>query len=293
MANVGIEIEVESRSVSQRDIRERILDGSLQTWELDPNEGSLRGGSYGWEIRTTGQGIPFGTLGGVLGELYPVLGDSTGVWRSAVHVHVDVRERTPYQRALALALAYVADYDIFRQVSPEREESNFCVPLENKTAQVTREVVRMASGGPPGGYGKYSSVNILPMRTFGTMEFRHMRTPECDNTVPSVRQALDQVRHFASLAHSVVTLGDMMPAPTSYDEVLSTFTALAHNRFIWRDIDIVPRKEASLAIMLALTSRRNRAEPALRTRQDTASLFERYIQAAEREMDEDTTGGEG
>lgn len=214
MRNVGIEIENESASVGRGQVLQHCsMPGSM--WEVDGHEGSLRAGQYGWEIRTKGQcGQPLGAAIQSLYTLYPLLQNSSGVWRAAVHVHVDVRDYSRPRQALALALAYVFDASMFELSSPERVESNFCVPLAHKSDAVRSTIAALRSGYPHEGHGKYSSVNANCLNSFGTLEFRHMRTPECGSTVDSVTSALASIELFVEAAHSIVELAGIIDEAT-------------------------------------------------------------------------------
>ena len=253
MARVGIEIEVESSEVDTHSIAQAIDEGHLTGWALDLNEHSLRGGSLGWEIKTTGRGIEMDTVWAALSQLYPIVRGSTGSWRAAVHTHVDVNELTYPQRALVLGLGYALDRSIFALVSPERTESNFCVPLDHKPNEVLTAVKTMARIHQPRPYGKYSSININPMSDLGTFEFRHMKTPASGTTVSSVNSMLQDIYKFVVAANEVVSVASYVPAPQTTADVVSSFFALASNKFLWDRVGLRVDPEAALAVAIALS----------------------------------------
>jgi hypothetical protein len=91
--------------------------------------------------------------------------------RTSIHVHVNVRDLTlPEVRQLILCYALLEPL-FFEFVGPVRKGSIFCVPLNytyipslyNKPVQGLIEK-----------WHKYTAFNILPMSSFGTVEFRHM-----------------------------------------------------------------------------------------------------------------------
>lgn len=199
---IGIEIENESLAISHGDVA-RALRAST-SWVVE-RDGSLRGHEMGWEVKTSGRGLPLDQALLSLNELYPVLRDCSGVWRAAIHVHVDATNLSWEQRALVLCMAYILDDSMFDLVSPERRESNFCVPLAQKAGQVLESIVSMVDGGEGTiDYGKYSSVNAGSLLRFGTFEFRHMRTPATDDTISSVTNALYKIAAFAQASHAIV-----------------------------------------------------------------------------------------
>lgn len=198
---VGIEVEIESIGRSYNQITEAMLSTN---WMVE-RDGSLRNDSgAAFEVKSAGP-IMIADLQPHLAQLYPVLADSSGSWRAAVHVHVNVLDLSWVQRALALGLAYAADLPLFAAFSPERVQSNFCVPLSHKQAGVFECMAGMVlQHGLISRYGKYSSVNIGRLNDLGTFEFRHLRTPKCGDSVAEVTQALGQIRRYAMACASIV-----------------------------------------------------------------------------------------
>ena len=91
--------------------------------------------------------------------------------RTSIHVHVNVRElEMSTVRQLILTYALLEPL-FFEYVGDVRKSSIFCVPL-NYTHLPSiyklpiQKLVEM--------WHKYTAFNILPMATFGTVEFRHM-----------------------------------------------------------------------------------------------------------------------
>jgi hypothetical protein len=197
--HIGIEVECESLSVGRRQA-ELTLDGG--TWLVE-SDGSLRG-NMSFELKSNGP-QPVNLLRSHLAELYPVLMRSSGTWRAAVHVHVDLRNEQWYRRALALAAAYAFDLCLFERFSPERVESNFCVPLSHKSMDVLDCINTMLVRHETTRYGKYSSVNVSRIHDLGTLEFRHMRTPEAGDTVSSVQEALRSIEEYARACHLITS----------------------------------------------------------------------------------------
>lgn len=197
--HIGIEVECESFGVGRREAA-MILDEG--TWLVE-SDGSLRG-NMAFELKSDGP-QPVNHLRSHLAELYPVLMQSSGTWRAAVHVHVDLRNHYWYKRALALAAAYAFDLCLFERFSPERVESNFCVPLSHKSMDVLACISRMITSNEVTRYGKYSSVNVSRLHDLGTLEFRHMRTPECGETVRSVQEALRSIEEYVRACHLITS----------------------------------------------------------------------------------------
>jgi hypothetical protein len=209
--HIGIEIEAETEEYDITYVR-RQLEGPLasQRWEVELDH-SLRGGSYGWEIKTAGEeGLPYETVRTSMLELLPMLTHSTGTWRAAVHCHVDVRDLMPRKQGLLLGLLYVLDDSIFERFSPARRESNFCVPLGNEVMR-TLDTIHMLDNNTLAGMGedcglcKYTSINVKPVATeMGTFEFRHMGTPAGSRNVNDVCRSLVDIWMYASTCAEIV-----------------------------------------------------------------------------------------
>lgn len=247
MRKIGIEIETESLAVASHTVSE--LCSRTSSW-VSERDGSLRGGQLGWEIKTAGQGLPYNAAIESLNHLYPILQQSSGVWRAAVHVHVDANNLTALQRALVLCLCYALDDSIFEATSPERRESNFCVPLAHKQWHVFQSIAAMlVDMSIPPDYGKYSSINIATLSNFGTFEFRHMRTPQTDSSIASVQAALSRIESFAQISHGVVSAVDYLPSIHSQEEMLSGFMSLVYNDSLWSSLGIRVNDEHVLEVL--------------------------------------------
>ena len=99
-------------------------------------------------------------------------------WRCSTHVHIDVRDMTvPQLKRMILAYA-VYERILFKCSGFHRYKNNFCVALG-----FAQELVTTLSGAwglndsqfvsrLTGGWDKYSSINMLPINQFGSVEFR-------------------------------------------------------------------------------------------------------------------------
>lgn len=91
--------------------------------------------------------------------------------RTSIHVHVNVREMEINQvRQLILSYALLEPL-FFDFVGEVRKNSIFCVPL-NYT--YLPSLYKMSTQSLVDKWHKYTAFNILPITSFGTVEFRHM-----------------------------------------------------------------------------------------------------------------------
>ena len=164
---VGVEIEVE-RFTSRR-VR-------LNYWNM-VSDGSLRNNGQEFTFRgPLGGKDAFDAIAEIDTMLYAAKPDLN--IRCSTHVHVDVRDMTvPQLKRMILAYAFYESF-LFNQSGRYRMKSNFCMPLciaegltnvlttnwnqeeESFLYQVTER------------WDKYSAINLIPMRSYGSVEFR-------------------------------------------------------------------------------------------------------------------------
>lgn len=97
--------------------------------------------------------------------------------RTSIHVHINVRNLTAQQVLATLLIYHSVEPLLFDYVGGNRTNNIFCVPWTNS------DFLSHKLGGPDkwktlaelrGLSEKYSALNIIPLETFGTLEFRHM-----------------------------------------------------------------------------------------------------------------------
>lgn len=99
--------------------------------------------------------------------------------RCSTHVHVDVRDLTVSQlKRLILAYTFFETF-LFRQSGEYRLKSNFCTPLSFAEGLAVTLANVWNTDDPhyflsylTDSWDKYCGINILPMRSFGSVEFR-------------------------------------------------------------------------------------------------------------------------
>jgi len=176
---VGVEVEVEGITNPYLD------DPGTLFWRL-VEDGSLR--NNGWEfvsIPMGGQTIPaaLAWLKDHLARTNPKLDFSE---RTSDHVHVNVRDLSVENLYCFLLLYLVFEpllYEyVFNSCRRNREKSIFCVPVSDgiETLDIMTLLSCLERGSKEGLLGviyswrKYAGLNLHPIRTQGTVEFRHM-----------------------------------------------------------------------------------------------------------------------
>lgn len=161
---IGIEVEVEN-------IRKRFpYDPCI--W-FSKEDGSLR--NNGWEYVTypvIGTQIKYAIE--TLFEGLPDTADFSD--RTSIHIHVNVRDYT-YENVLNVILLYtVFERLLYRYAGPQRYKNIFCIPIQETKLPiaianflVNKDFITLIRE-----WQKYSGMNLLCIRNFGTIEYRHM-----------------------------------------------------------------------------------------------------------------------
>ena len=190
----GIEVEAERLVTSEwTRVREGIppahplLQGVLPVWRLI-TDGSLR--HNGVEFVTTGA-LRYENAQAAVNMLAPVFAERlvrTSL-RAGIHVHYNLVHRSAVEVLQFLQTYIIVEPLLFQLVGKEREQNIYCVPLyaADNEMEVWRHVVRSLFTRHPDPLHprrvvhnacKYSALFIGPLRTFGSVEFRHAPTWE-------------------------------------------------------------------------------------------------------------------
>jgi len=117
--------------------------------------------------------------------------------RTSIHVHVNIGNWSLEQAKKAVLLYALVEPLFFKFVGAKRENSIYCVPLNFTTLadQYHRDFVSLSQQGI---WHKYTAFNILPVREFGTMEFRHLGGTGDFNTFTTWLTSLKNFYDFAT-----------------------------------------------------------------------------------------------
>lgn len=203
----GIELEIE-------DVREPFFYSHNRSAWSTKQDASLRNG-----------GIEFVSKPTQLDKLYldileffnknPFNGPLNYSDRTSIHVHTNVQDFTMEQLKNLVVLYSLTESILFDFVGNHRSEGIYCVPL-NQTliAQNLNDTLSNISVGYRRAWEKYLAFNLLPILTYGTVEFRHMHGT---NDVQKIGNWLKLVSNLVGLAQV-----------SNYSEVV---TAIKENNF--------------------------------------------------------------
>lgn len=204
---VGIEVEVENVLAVNP-------NSTLLVWEMVEDH-SLR--NNGREFRTLA--IPLGYAQHSLEVLFRGLNpDVDFSARTSIHVHQDVRG-LQLSELLTLLFTYVCFEPLFfKFAGNNRKTSIYCVPLLQTTLfnQLTnKEHLQHSLAHLGNWWPKYSALNLQPVSSFGTVEYRHL--PGTDN-IAKILVWLDLISRIKVWAYK-----------NSFDEVMARISDLNTN----------------------------------------------------------------
>jgi hypothetical protein len=99
-------------------------------------------------------------------------------YRTSVHVHVNVSSLNKQQICTFLYLAYLVETALVNFCGPTRIGNRFCLRLIDAQDKIAELEQFFQVGGVhvyDANKGKYSAINLAPMRTQGSVEFRSMK----------------------------------------------------------------------------------------------------------------------
>lgn len=171
---VGVEVEVEKIAIGHP---------HMLGWNVVP-DGSLRNnGAEFVSLPIRGQNIHY-LLHGLLTTLKKEGAEFTE--RTSIHVHMNVRRLTVEQLVTLLIVYFVVEQSLYRFIHRagfERSRNIFCVPLSESQHYLgvpyliyllKENNIRVLLDQIHQQWRKYSGLNLLPVSTQGTVEFRQL-----------------------------------------------------------------------------------------------------------------------
>jgi len=165
---IGIEVEVEKVA------HHLGVNMANEMW-MTREDGSLRQGGIEFvSIPIADQQIPW-AIHYLFDQYLPKDADFSA--RTSIHVHVNVRNWSCKEILNLILLYIVFERLLYRFAGPQRYQNIFCVPIRETKLPIVLSNY-LANGNFQGlleSWTKYSGLNLVPIRKFGTVEYRHMR----------------------------------------------------------------------------------------------------------------------
>jgi hypothetical protein len=235
--HVGLEVEVENVSYINPNI-------PLCFWQIT-EDGSLR--NHGKEFKTFAIPLKYSQL--ALEQLFSGLNpDIDFSNRTSIHAHLDVRGMT-MEQVLTLLFTYACVENLlFKFAGVQRRNSIFCTPITETRLFMGLNISNKTElrNHFQNVWQKYSALNVLPIQTFGTVEFRQMPGT---SDVPKLCIWLDLLSRIRLFAYK-----------TNFADVIGTISDLNTNSQYRKFVESV---FGSLTVYLDTTSLLNDMEKAV------------------------------
>lgn len=118
--------------------------------------------------------------------------------RTSIHIHCNVRDLTTDNIASMTLLYLVFEGVFFAYVDKSRRKNIFCVSLNQfQAAEYLSSCFYKPNMENGLHWEKYSAFNLLPLQSFGTVEFRHMQG---NNNIPYIVSWIEAIKQLKTLA---------------------------------------------------------------------------------------------
>lgn len=126
--------------------------------------------------------------------------------RTSIHCHINVQDMTMDQLKAFILLYLSIENLLYEYVGYKRKKSIFCVPLSHSgyvgrlkaffNSTTTREFSRSITE-----WHKYTGCNIIPVKSYGTVEFRHLYGTGSIDTIINWLNVLLTLKEYAMTAN--------------------------------------------------------------------------------------------
>jgi Putative amidoligase enzyme len=182
---IGIEIEVENIP--------GYSENHMYCWQVHRDDSLRNNGLEFVTFPICGQQIPL-ALNILFSKILPKGYEFTK--RTSDHVHMNVRDMTPTQIASMVCLFIVFEKLLYKWVGKDRDKNIFCVPLQ-ETLIANSLLTAIDSGFRDVRWYKYSGLNLLPIMTQGSIEFRQLYGTDDTTVIVTWINMIQRMRAYA------------------------------------------------------------------------------------------------
>lgn len=197
--DVGLELEIEGRNLPVDAFLTNVVSPTTKKQWLSINDGSLRNG--GREFVTSGP-INVSEVRHMVDGLFGTIARNNGTIdnsnRCSTHVHVNVSDLKVNQITSAIALWITFQTCLTRWHGTERIKNHFCLSTRDEEGMLEAWADYLSNGmRAERGYRdnvKYTALNIIPIWTQGSLEFRVGGPPDDP----------DKIVYWAKICNAIV-----------------------------------------------------------------------------------------
>lgn len=207
----GIEIEVEGVNGDARELIAEAIGAEKAMWSLTEDT-SLRDNG----VEFVSHPLRYNDLAPQLAWLYSKLPAKAKFNRRAgIHIHSNVSDLRLEQYIAIVVLYSMIERALFMTVAEHRNNNIYCVPLYRSGSYV--DAIKVMRSVPT--VGKYAALNILPVRQYGTIEFRHF---ESTNDVAKIKSWLEVIADLQRYVRKNIGKGELISWLSSVLELRTT-----------------------------------------------------------------------
>lgn len=194
--DVGLELEIEGVDLLRdRDIENIVSPETAAHWQTT-HDGSLRNGGLEYVLTKP---IKTSEIRHMVGSLFDRMATYGSIVqntnRCSTHVHVNAAGLKINHVTSVLALWSTFGHAFIRWCGEERTHNHFCLSVQDEDSLLEAWESYLVTGDEPTGQGlKYTALNILPLWTLGSLEFRCGSAPD----------EADKVVHWAKMCNAIV-----------------------------------------------------------------------------------------
>ena len=216
---VGVEFEIERWTDTCYKVIYATFGGEEQTVLRFTEDGSLR--NNGLELVTKPlPALHAAKTAQLLYDNLPLGCDFSD--RTSTHIHVNVRDLTFNQVKGAVAVYTVVERLLYTWIGESRRKGIFCVPLiECSLMSLFGTTDPIQSTGAS--WLKYTGLNLKPLFTYGTIEFRHL---------PGTRN-IERFVDWLNMVLSIVRVGEEVPFEELIEKIYNLNTNSEYVEFLY------------------------------------------------------------
>lgn len=160
------------------------LELEIEGWRSSQIGAAVNGFAYHADNSLRNNGVEYVTAPTRIKHLSALLGDFYSTFkvtdvnyseRCSTHVHLNVCDMTLDQLACLCLVYQVFERMLFNFVGNDRDKNIFCVPWSQANVNVNLvDLIKSGKWRDLQRWSKYTALNLLPVQTQGTVEFRHL-----------------------------------------------------------------------------------------------------------------------
>lgn len=229
LGDLGIELEIEGRNLPSEGLLAKVIGTETMSSWATHADGSLRGESIEYVLSRPCNISEAAPLVYGLWDAFKAQGTQLNLSnRCSTHVHVNVGGKKVNELTSIIALWTTFEEPLIHWCGEDRYNNHFCVSMKDSPQVITSWDKFLSTGDAMFNDNfKYSSLNILPLRTFGSFEFRTMRASTDPEPIIEWTKLVHGLVDYASERYSNP---ELLASDLSERSGVDVFTDICHSK---------------------------------------------------------------